>query len=246
MLSKARLKALRALHQKKYRDRSEVFIVEGIKGVEEALVHGDVEEVFALPEVWRTMAADHTRVHMTEIDRRILDQLSSLQNPQGVLATVKKRAIEPDLLAKAGWSIYLDGIQDPGNLGTILRTADWFGLDSVLLSPGCVYPYNPKCVQASMGAIHRMDFQFMEPDALISTVNERGLPLWLAEMEGKSLPEMEIPDKGVLILGNEANGIRQAFYTKQARPVAIPGSGDAESLNVSMACAIFCYAIQTR
>lgn len=246
MLSKARLKALRALHQKKYRDRNGSFMVEGIKGVSEALTHGDVEEVLALPEVWKTMEADHADVRMTEIDERILSQLSALQNPQGVIAIVKKRLPERNVLSRKAWSIYLDGIQDPGNLGTIIRTADWFGIDTLLLSPGCVDPYNPKCVQASMGAIHRVEFSTLDAETLLSEVKQGGLPLWLAEMEGHSLSEMEIPDHGVLVLGNEANGIRKGLHADGAQSISIPGSGSSESLNVSIACAIFCYTIHCR
>jgi len=168
-----------------------------------------------------------------------LDKISTLQAPQGILALVhtpeSSKANKDELKNK--FTLVLDGIQDPGNLGTIIRTADWFGIKEVICSPNTVEVYNPKTVQATMGSLCRVKVSYQDLPELLSDIK---IPVFGAMLDGNSLYETQWGKEGLVILGNEGQGVSQEIINLIDRPVTIPRVGEAESLNVAVSAAIFC------
>ena len=229
-ISKNELRQVRALSQKKFRDETGLFIVEGEKMVSEALASG-----FEVVSVFRR----------DDIGEEAMARLSSLSSPSPVLAVVRQPApavFEP----VRGLYLALDGIRDPGNLGTILRVADWFGIDGVVASPDTVELYNPKVVQATMGAIFRVPFHRQDIPAFCSSVVAAGGHVYGTFLNGENIYQRDL-DAGseapsVIVIGNESNGIsRETAACVSDRlfippyPADDPGS---ESLNAAIATAI--------
>ncbi|MGA0332998.1 MAG: TrmH family RNA methyltransferase [Kiritimatiellia bacterium] len=231
MLTHAQRKAVTALHRKKGRMDAARFLVEGVKSVGELLQSGwAVDQIFATPE-WQP--PPDLSVPVQPVSPEELKRLSLLETPQEVLAVVPlPPSPEPEPL-QGRW-IALDQLQDPGNLGTILRLADWFGLAGVLCSPDCVEWSNPKTVQASMGSVFRIPIRIQD----LSTLQTP----WLAGafLSGKNLYETPLPENGVIVLGNEGRGISPALASLIPNHLTIPSFGEAESLNAAMAAAVFC------
>ena len=229
-ISKNEIKQVRSLSQKKCRDESRLFVVEGEKMVSEALASG-----FEVVSVYRR----------DEIGEEAMGRLSSLSSPSPVLAVVRQPAPVP-FRASRGLFLALDGIRDPGNLGTILRVADWFGIDGVVASPDTVELYNPKVVQATMGAIFRVPFHRRDIPAFCREAIAAGGHVYGTFLDGKNLYQREL-DCGreapsVIVIGNESNGIsRETAACVSDRlfippyPADDPGS---ESLNAAVATAI--------
>ncbi len=168
-----------------------------------------------------------------------MEKISTLQAPQGILALV---SIPADTLfdkstLKNTFSLVLDGVQDPGNLGTMIRTADWFGFKNVICSNHTVEVYNPKTVQATMGSLCRVNVSYHD---LPLFLKEAGLPVFGAMLDGNSLYETEWGTEGLVVLGNEGQGVSPEVVALIDRPVTIPRVGLAESLNVAVSAAIFC------
>ncbi len=174
----------------------------------------------------------YTRVSPSEMERIALAQ--SPQNVLGVFAIPKyKLPVSLNSL-----SLFLDQVADPGNLGTILRTADWFGLEHVFCSPDCADAWNPKVVQASMGSVARVRIHYVEPETLRESFP--GLPWLAAALSGENVFEYEWPENCLLLIGNEAHGIRKNLLALTDRQLSIPGYGKAESLNAAIAAGICC------
>jgi len=201
-----------------------------------------VELLCATPD-W-LQAQDQTLLQrveeLIEVSEEELRRISTLRNPQGVLAVVEQRSTAiPDDLA-ADWSLYLDALQDPGNLGTILRVADWFGIPYVIAGPGTVDHYNPKVVQASMGAFLRVGVVA----APLADICERfpGLLVVGATLDGDTIFEARLPTQGIVVIGNEGQGIADECRALLERELAIPAhsSSGAESLNAAVATGIIC------
>ena len=231
-LSKNKIKWIRSLHQKKTRDELGFFIVEGEKMVNEALIYAkDFIELLVYTNEFNFEAIS---CESYEITAKELNQISLLTTPNKVLAVVRKiktnSAIQKDNLI-----IALDGIQDPGNLGTIMRIADWYGISDIICSKTTVDWYNPKVVQSSMGAIFRVNMHTVE---LRDWLMNCELNIYGALLEGKNIYQETLPEKGVLVLGNEGNGISQELLPLITDAISIPRFGGAESLNVSVAAAI--------
>jgi TrmH family RNA methyltransferase len=234
VISKNEIKFIRSLHQKKFRTDSSKFFIEGKKMLEEAVLHHPsiVEQVYATKESISDIALPSS-IKIEEITNKELEQISALKHPQGILAVCKA---QPVISKKAGNRILvLDGIQDPGNFGTIIRTAAWFAIDEVICSWDTVEVFNPKVVQATMGAIFHLPIRYAELKEYLSAAP---FPIYGAVMNGKDLYACEIPDSFILILGNEGNGIRSEIETLIQCPITIPKLGQGESLNVSIAGAI--------
>jgi len=233
MLTHAQRKAVTALHRKKRRHDAGRFLVEGRKCVEEVLGSDwEVDTVFATVE-WRR--PDACEAPVVEVEAGEMRKLSALETPQCVLAVVCMPEPEAADLSRGRW-LGLDGIRDPGNLGTILRLADWFGLDGVVCSPDCVDWSNPKVVQASMGSLFRVGPTVRDlPEAV-------GAAPWAAGavLDGRSVYGLEWPEHGMLVLGNESHGIRPETLAAVEHRLTIPRWGGAESLNAAMSAAIFC------
>lgn len=226
-LSKAQVKWVRSLQQKKHRDAEGVFVAEGAKCVEE------LRKAFEL-----VLLATSDNATYTEIE-----QMSSLRTPQGVIGVFKKREFNSEI--PSGLLVALDGVQDPGNLGTIIRTCDWFGIHDILCSRDTADCYNPKVVQATMGALSRVRVHYVDLPKELTLLRQTGLPLYGTLLEGENMYEpYAIPDKqrGVIIMGNEGNGISESIRKLITHPLLIPSypinASTSESLNVSIATAI--------
>lgn len=233
MIANAQRKAVTALQRKKGRKASGCFLVEGTKGVEEALASGwEVETVYAT-DGW--IPPPVSRVEVVRVTDAEMRKLSALDTPPGVLAVVRIPE-PPEVDVSRGRWLGLDGVRDPGNLGTLLRLADWFGLDGVVCSPDCVDWSNPKVVQAAMGSL------FRKPPRVLDLADALSAAPWSAGafLDGESLYETPLPSDGLLVLGGESHGIRPALEAVLSRRLTIPRFGGAESLNVAMAGAVFC------
>lgn len=178
-------------------------------------------------------------IKLFEVNNAELDKISTLQAPQGVLALVNipnKPVLSIAELADS-FSLVLDGVQDPGNLGTIIRTADWFGFTHVICSASTVEVYNPKTVQATMGSLSRVNVFYEDLQALLTAAT---LPVFGAVLNGNSIYNTDWGKEGLVILGNEGQGIRPEIMDLITHPVTIPRIGGAESLNVAVSAAILC------
>jgi TrmH family RNA methyltransferase len=235
MLTKAFIKHIAQLHQKKYRKSSGLFIVEGKKSVREFLEMG-----FACEHLWVTdiLKTEFTGFSCEVIDENSLKKMSALVHPPGVLAVFK--IPDDSVLNWNGLTVALDGIQDPGNLGTIIRLCDWFGVSQLICSVDTVDCFNPKVVQASMGSLSRVRVLYRDLSAALSEKPET-LLVFGAFMDGKNVHETHLPGEGILVLGNEANGISAKIESQIQHKISIPqrnAHGQTESLNVASAAAI--------
>jgi TrmH family RNA methyltransferase len=245
MLSKSQISFVNSLHQKKFRKEHSLFIVEGIKSIIE-FIQSDyrVEVVYITPHEMPKLANLSQKIKVQEITDTELKKISALTTPQGALALIhipEKTKIGPESFEKS-IILVLDGIQDPGNMGTIIRIADWFGFKDIICSVSTVEAYNPKTVQATMGSLSRINVHYLELSDLFS---KNTLPVYGALLNGTSVYETDLTSqKGFLILGNEGNGISAEIQKYITQAITIPRFGDAESLNVAVSAAIFCSEIK--
>ncbi len=244
MISKNQIKHIQALHSKKNREEEALFIVEGIKLVTEFINH----QKFGIKEVFATIdyingykdILESKAISYTEIAEVDLKKISHLTSPNQVLAVVKKtNQILDTTLLNASTTLFLDDIRDPGNLGTIIRIADWFGIKQVICSPTTTELYNPKTLQASMGAVLRVNVVSMAFSELLDKA--KNLPIYGAVLEGENIYTSTLKH-GLLVIGNEANGISKEVLQKITHHITIPAanSNGSESLNAANACAIIC------
>lgn len=234
MLSKKQIGYVRSLHLKKFRQMYGKFIVEGEKLVRE-LLHTDltVDTIFStvqLPEIKHL-------TELVEVTEAELAKIATQQQPDKMLAVVCMPQA-PLLTGPLKPALYLalDEINDPGNAGTIIRIADWFGVQQVFLSPNTVDIYNPKTVAAAKGSLFRIPCSYVSLAELIST--NPGLPVLGTFMSGENIYETTLPQEGLIIIGNEANGISQAVEQLVTKKITIPNFGGAESLNAAVATGI--------
>ena len=244
-LSNAQLKFLQSLKLKKFRQKFNNYFVEGPKMVEE-LLFNDVESVkglYGLPSYLNNLPKHlRNQIECIEITEKDLKKISLLSTPNQVMAVAALPDLKkmPDLSGQR-LSIYLDRIQDPGNLGTIIRIADWFGVKHVLCAPGTVDAYSAKVVQASMGAIFRVGVSYVDFADLVNKQPE--LHYMAAVLDnGDSIYDASSSKDSVLIIGNESKGIEDAVLANTDQLLSIPrlGNNGAESLNAGVACGIIC------
>jgi TrmH family RNA methyltransferase len=229
-ISKNKIKFIRTLHQKKYRDENQLFIVEGVKMIEEALTFANalVQEVYTTDN---QIFKNDSRIAV--ITDKELRQISSLKTPQKALAVLKYKPKSP--APETGIILALDGIQDPGNFGTILRTAEWFGVKEIICSKDTVDQYNPKSVQATMGSLFRVNVSYLNLELFVKNyANE----VYGTLLSGKNIYQETLPENALIVMGNEGNGISKEIIPLISKPVLIPGTGAGESLNVSIATGI--------
>ena len=226
-LSKNKIKSIRSLRLKKNRDAERLFVVEGEKIISELIE----EQPDSLEFICTTnVDFQFKRVYLT--DGRGMKEISSLKNPGNLLAVVRfpdKNVNKSDLI------VALDGIQDPGNLGTIIRTAEWFGVSTIVCSKDTVDCFNSKVVQATMGSLFRMSIEYTD---LKEYLSQTELPVYGALLDGVDMYSTPIEQKGVLVIGNEGKGISEEIKSCITKPIFIPKYGEAESLNAAMATGI--------
>lgn len=249
MLSKARIKWIKSLEMRKYRLQHGAFVAEGPKLVGE-LLSRYIPIYIAATKEWLT---ENTRLlgavkEMDEVSKEELERASLLRNPQSVLAVFPIPSHASDFKPQpSALYLALDGIQDPGNLGTILRIADWFGIREVLCSEGTADVYNPKCVQSCMGALARVDVHYCN---LTKVLRETEMPVYGTFLDGTDIYGEELSENGIIVMGNEGNGISDEVAKLVNRRLLIPnfpkGSQTTESLNVAVATGIVCAEFRRR
>jgi len=246
MISKSQISFIKSLHQKKIRKEQGLFIVEGLKSIQE-FINSDyvVDSVYCTENLMPKLDNLSRKIKPVGITESELSRISALSTPQAILAVVQIPN-QTDLNIKkldGSFLLALDGVQDPGNLGTIIRTADWFGLNTILCSMDTADAYNPKVVQASMGSLSRVNIIYTDLGVLFSQID---IPVYGAVLDGKSIYETEFGQQGIVLLGNEGNGISKSLQERIQYPITIPRYGKAESLNVAISASIFCSELRRK
>ena len=251
MISKNQIKYVHQLELKKFRKQEGLFIAEGHKVVGDLLRAGfKPRQIFAIQE-WIT---DNTSLlsvldsQLSEVNLEELTRLSLLQHPQQVLALFPIPDEQTIPSPKNALSILLDNVQDPGNLGTIIRIADWFGIDTIYCSLGTVDAWNPKVVQATMGSIARVHIKYVDPQLLFDSLPDK-FPVYGTFLDGDNIYTQQLSQQGIIVMGNEGNGISDAVRSRVTHKLLIPDfhKGDtADSLNVAIATAITCSEFRRR
>ena len=250
-LSRAKLKLFTSLKVKKYRFRHEMFWVEGKKMFQEAYHSGwPVVGVVIREDQIAFGKALPKDLKIYSTDASTFQELNSLQHPEGILTIIKfpsSHFLQPQNigLLPHGSGLILDRIQDPGNLGTLIRTADWFGIEHVILSQGCADALNPKTLRSTMGAIFRVNIYLAE--SLKEIIQQNLDRVWLADMEGQSLEKDHPAYNDFVVIGNEANGVSHELRSVPGiRSLTIPGRKGSESLNAAIAGGIIAWELSKK
>jgi TrmH family RNA methyltransferase len=247
-ISKNKIKQISALKLKKNREAENLFVVEGEKIVEELLkTNYDIECIAATIE-WLSQnikKINNKNIEVFEISESELERISSLKTPNKVLAVVKNKVnliSETDI--QSSLSLVLDDVQDPGNLGTIIRLADWFGIKNIFCSPETVELYNPKTLQSTMGSFLRVKVHYVDLEILLSKYQTKNLPIYGSFLDGENIYKSALPWNGFIVMGNESKGISKKIWPYITKRITIPGNSinteGPESLNVSIATAVIC------
>ncbi len=235
-ISKNQIKLITSLQQKKYRQKHQLFVAEGVKVVEELLNSSfEVFQIFCVETYNTATFLNLDTQHITIISEKELQKISTLKTPNKVLGLF--RIPEKELIETSNLILALDAINDPGNLGTIIRLCDWFGITQLICSHNTVDCYNSKTVQASMGSLTRVQIHYVD---LVSYIKETPKKCFIADMNGENVYQYVLPKEGVLIMGNEANGVSDKIKNTVHTKISIPafGTSKTESLNVATATAI--------
>lgn len=254
MLSKAKVKYLSSLKSKKFRQKYNNFVAEGDKIAIEILKNAqnstavfttEIEAIYGLSE-WienNTSLLQPFQAITTEVDKVTLQKISSLQTPNQALIVLKTFDYSLDkAVIQSDFTLLLDEIQDPGNLGTILRIADWFGIKNIICSKDCADLYNPKTIQATMGAFLRVKIFREDLTEFCATFKE--LPVYGAVLGGSNLFQTQLEKKALIVIGNEGKGISESMLQLLTHRIEIPANGQAESLNAAIATGIICAAFR--
>ena len=239
MLSKAVIKFIHSLQIKKYRAIHQAFLVEGAKSVRE-LLHSDftIQRLFVTEEFYTAHTAILNKGFPYEIiPEKSLVQAGTYASNNAALAIATMKAPVPAADIHQAFTIALDDIRDPGNLGTIIRLADWYGIKTVVCSPSCADFYNPKVIAATMGSFTRVQAAYVDLPVFLRE-QARDMPIYGAALEGTNIHNLALQPKGILVMGNEANGLTPEVTREIRQLIRIPGFGQAESLNVATATAI--------
>lgn len=248
------IKEIKALKSRKIREKKKLFFIEGIRIVEEAFnEEADIVTLFLSEQF---MVKDEATIFLNMIEERklayyivsekLFKEISDTETPQGIMAIIRiKEAKLDEIINQDSSLIILDKIQDPGNIGTIIRTADAAGFDGIIISKGCVDVYNPKVVRSTMGSIFRMPFYYSEKfEDTINVIKNRGIKLIAAHLKGdKNYFEFDLTGGTAIIIGNEANGISDDIAALADSLVLIPMIGRTESLNASVAASLLIYEV---
>ena len=242
MISKNKIKYIRSLELKKNRNKEGKFVAEGFKVVDDLLALQPADLIVATQEwLHGKHLADQTEV--IEVTEEELKKVSFLQHPQQVLAVFRQATSGDYSINTSELSLALDGVQDPGNLGTIIRIADWFGITHIYCSQDTADVYNPKVVQATMGSIARVKVEYGNLLALVESL-PADVPVYGTLLDGDNIYQQQLENRGLIVMGNEGKGISPALAKKVNRRLLIPnfpeGRATADSLNVAIATAITC------
>ena len=238
MITNAQIKFIKSLAQAKNRELHKLYVAEGEKLAIEWLQSSANVQMIIATSVWisknQSIISKHSSAQVFEVDEQTLARMSQLQTPNHVLLVVEysSKMVIPK---ETGWIIALDTIQDPGNMGTILRIADWFGINTIICSPQCVDIYNHKVIQSGMGAHLRVAVEYKELDIFFK-LNQ--LPVYAALLNGENLFQVKSKQAGIILIGNESKGIAPELLPFASHPVTIPRIGGAESLNAGVAAGI--------
>ena len=245
MISKNQIKFIKQLELKKYRQREGLFVAEGPKVVGDLMTRYRPTAIYATDDYTPPCAAEVQRISDDE-----LRKVSFLQHPQQVVALfpLPSHQMLPPSASTTELTLALDGVQDPGNLGTIIRIADWFGINRIVCSEETADAWNPKVVQATMGSIARVDISYTDLSAWIDQQPE-GTPVYGTLLDGDDIYAQELSEGGVIIMGNEGKGLTEKVRRRVTRRLLIPSyrkDDTAESLNVAIATAIVCSEFRRR
>lgn len=243
MISKNKIKYIQSLELKKNRNKENVFVAEGPKLVE-ALLQVSTPCFIAATADWIEVNSHLKVLEMVEVTDKELKKISFLQHPQQVLGIFKQEP-QPKLHLENSLSIALDDIQDPGNLGTIIRIADWFGIRTILCSENTVDVYNPKVIQATMGSIANVNVIYVNLEEVIKAL-PKTFPIYGTLLDGENIYQQTLERKGLIVMGNEGKGISSNIKKYITHKLLIPGDAQktAESLNVAIATALTCAEFQ--
>jgi TrmH family RNA methyltransferase len=233
MTSQSEIKRFSSLKLKKFRQKYGLFLVEGVKSVTELLASS-----FTVQEILMTenLDLDTGEVPVSLLSRKDMERLSSMETPPGIMAVAEVPQWPAwDATLSKGPILALDGIRDPGNLGTIMRIADWYGMNQLLLSEDCTDVFNPKTLQASMGSFLRIQCHYGK---LPSMLKEAQLPVYGCTLNGKNIRTMRFPERFVVVIGSESHGISHEVMALIDEAITIPRFGHAESLNAAIATAL--------
>lgn len=246
MFSKSTIKYIQSLQHKKFRDEEGVFVAEGPKLVNELLAGGifTCKNIYALPGWPETLAKDKKNIYeslTTLIKDFELEKISSLSRPNGVLAVFEQKKVITSPVIKNKISLVLDDIQDPGNLGTIIRIADWFGIDNIICSLKTADMYNSKVVQSTMASLQRINVVYTDVEAWLQ---DQPVKKYAAALSGRPLKNFTSIPEAILIIGNESKGISDRIMTMADEKINIPRIGHAESLNAAVATGVILYEMR--
>ncbi len=243
-LSKAKVSLISSLSQRKMRQRHNLYVVEGEKSVREVMTDGSLRMLIATKEWFTAHTNLPSQVDMYIADKHQMDRMSSLSNASEVLAVLSmKDVIKPISQISIDYNqlyLLLDGIQDPGNMGTIIRTADWFGIKNIIASLDTVEIYNPKVIQSSMGSLQRVEVIYCDILALLSTL-KNSIPVYATVLNGENIYKSHLTKNGIIILGNEGRGVSKELMNHVTHSLKIPpfdSNNCPDSLNVAVAAGI--------
>ncbi len=250
MLTKAQLKLIKSLEQRKFRKESGLFVAEGWKTIGDLIACGLECKLFIATKEWLGTHSIDKKIAVTEVSEEELKRASFLRNPQGTLALFVQPQDAPSSETPIKeLCLALDNVQDPGNLGTIIRIADWFGIEHIYCSTNTADAYNPKTVQATMGAIGRVKLHYTNLPEYIASLEGKA-PVYGTFLDGENIYNRSLSSNGLIVMGNEGNGIsdecRKLIKEKLFIPNYPAGRDTSESLNVSTATAIICSEFRRR
>lgn len=250
MISKNKIKQIRALELKKFRNEEKLFVAEGNKLVADMLPAFECKFLIAKP-CWMANQGDINAAELAVAEDDDIRKVSFLKNPQDVLAVFKQPEWDlNEVDASRSLVLALDGIQDPGNLGTIIRLADWFGIEHIVCSTDTADVFNPKTVQATMGALAHVKVHYTDLKTFIMTQKENNIPLYGTFLDGENMYQKELTAHGIIVMGNEGNGIsdeiKQTIDNRLFIPSFPPERETAESLNVAIATSVICAEFRRR
>ena len=250
MLSKAKVKYIRSLELKKFRNENDAFVAEGNKLVADLLPAFECELLIAHAS-WMATQGNIPAKELLLAENDEIRKVSFLKTPQDVLAVFRRPVWDiMEANPKKDLILALDGVQDPGNLGTIIRLADWFGISHVICGKDSADVFNPKAIQATMGALARVKTHYTDLEPFLRTQLEQGIPLYGTFLNGENIYKKVLSPNGIIIMGNEGNGIRPSIERLIKERLYIPnypeGKKTSESLNVAIATAVICAEFRRR